>query len=121
MTGSKDDFEGAGLETLLDAARAAAPRPSSDLLDRIAADAALSQPRAGLPRAGAPSRGVWGQMLDSLGGWPTIGGLITATVAGVYIGIAQPGLIGIGTDVLDDTDFVTTELWPGDNLFFEEG
>ncbi len=106
------------------------PQPSAALTARILRDAATHQPQAAQPVV--PERGLFATLAAVFGGWPTLGGLATATLAGLYIGFAQPDLLGQTLDQpLDqtDADFVldlTEEdallgLFPGDALFFEEG
>lgn len=115
-----DPLEGAALDALLKAAPT--PKPSAALTARILRDAATHQPQILAPVV--PRRGLFATLADALGGWPTLGGLATATLAGLYIGFAQPDLLSPA-----DTDFVldlTEEdalsgLLPGDALFFEEG
>ena len=91
------------LNTLFDAARAApAPVPQA-LTERVLADAAAHSPTA---------TGGWRAWLAVLGGAPGVGGLITATCVGFWIGFAPPaglpdlaGLVwGIDTATLSETD-----------------
>jgi len=96
------------LEVFFDAARRTAPQPSGDLVARILADADAEQPKA--PEPVRPP--WWRSVLDGLGGAPAIGGLLTATVAGLWIGAAQPfGLEPLtyvpweATDLADDDTF----------------
>ncbi len=115
-----DPLDDAALDALLKAAPK--PQPSAALTARILRDAATHQPQT--PAPVVPERGLFAALADVLGGWPTVGGLATATLAGLYIGFAQPDLLSPA-----DTDFVldlTEEdalsgLLPGDALFFEEG
>lgn len=89
------------LDTLFAAARDQAPLPSADLVARVFADAeaesaaALSTAPGGVPkRAPAGATAGWGAtLLAALGGWPAIGGLATAAIAGVVIGVASPETI----------------------------
>ncbi|MEO1779805.1 MAG: dihydroorotate dehydrogenase [Pseudomonadota bacterium] len=99
-----DDKE---FEAFFDAARRTAPQPSADLVARILAEAEAAQPKA----APTPERPPWWRsLLEGLGGAPAIGGLLTATVAGLWIGAAQPFELepltyvpwGV-TDLTDDT------------------
>lgn len=82
----------------------AAPLPEA-LQQRILADADRVQ--AGFSRraatggsptgapTGAPTAapGFWAQFLAGLGGWPAMGGLVTACAAGVWIGLAPPAFL----------------------------
>ena len=77
----------AALEALFEAAaRQAEQEVSPELLARVLADAEAMQPTpAALPqRRVARRRGI----LAALGGWPSLGGLAAATVAGIWIGFA---------------------------------
>ncbi|MEM6305586.1 MAG: hypothetical protein AAF744_12775 [Pseudomonadota bacterium] len=92
----------AALEAFFDAARAAPPEVSPELMDRVHADAATHQPRA--PRGGL--RGLWAL----LGGGPGLGGLVTATCVGFWIGVAPPealpdlGALVLGSDTAVEVD-----------------
>ena len=119
-----DDKDLDALDDLFAKARADQPAPSDALLTRIAADAADWQPD---PRP-EPRRGLMAELLDALGGWPALGGLATATMAGLYLGFAQPDLLGrsgvaITTDAgaLEEADGFSFGIFPDDALFFEEG
>lgn len=69
--------------------------PSEALLARVMADAdeVLAERRREPVEAPAP-RGWLSTMLNTVGGWPAVAGLATATVAGVWIGYAQPSSFG---------------------------
>lgn len=83
-----DDVE---LDGLFSAARGAAPVPSHDLMARIVADAdAEAEAEARIVAAAVPHRGMFAQLLRQIGGWPAAAGLLTATVAGLAIGLATP-------------------------------
>jgi hypothetical protein len=71
------------------AARDAAQDVSPELLARVLADAEAMQPEAAvLPTRQARQRRGFGGIIAALGGWPSLGGLAAATVAGVWIGFA---------------------------------
>lgn len=78
------------LETLFTAARRTGPDPSADLLARVMQDALAVQAEAGHPKGSAAPRGRLAQLRDAIGGWPAMGGLVTATAAGIWIGISPP-------------------------------
>lgn len=83
MTDPNDDM----LDDLFATARAVAPDPSDELVARVLADAgSISQP----PVA---QRGLWAPLLDMIGGWPAMGGLAAATIAGIWIGVAPPASV----------------------------
>ncbi|MCV2881393.1 dihydroorotate dehydrogenase [Actibacterium sp. XHP0104] len=91
------------LELLFAAARDAAPVPSDGLLARVLADAEAEQARPA-PALIRPEGGLLARAMRQIGGWPALAGLATATLAGVWIGYAQPA----GLDGLTDT------VWQGD-------
>lgn len=97
------------LEVFFEAARAETPVPREALLSRILADAAAHQPPApGLAGAGgmagdAPAQGWLARLFGTVGGWPALAGMVTATVAGVWIGYAEPA----------GFDNVSSAVWPG--------
>jgi len=70
------------LESLFEDARATPPTVPSALMDRILKDAVAQQPNAA-PRGW---RGLW----QAIGGGPALGGLVTATAVGFWIGVAAP-------------------------------
>lgn len=99
----ENDRDDAALEAFFDAARAAPPAMPAALADRIAADALAAQSDVrGLP--------VWRRWLDHLGGAPGLGGLVTATCVGVWIGVAPPaalpdlGALVLGNDVTAEAE-----------------
>ena len=127
MTGpNEDNADDAFLDALFDEARAASPAPSELLLSQIASDAGDLQIAKAVvtPPAGPP---LLSRLRDALGGWAGLGGLATATVAGFYIGFAQPAALTLGmttdnmVDVADVTDWTDSAFWPLDELAFEEG
>lgn len=89
------------LETAFEAARAAPPVMPDGLAARIVADAEAELPRAPL----------WTRIMSAVGGPAGLGGLVTATVVGFWIGVAPPdtmfdplALIGVeaSVDALDN-------------------
>lgn len=108
------------LDAAFAAARTGAPAPSGDLLDRIMmdADAVLhggvqSRPR---PRR-APLRAM---LFEAIGGWPSLGGLVAATVAGLWIGVSPPAVLGDYAAMLS-SDFIEVPVWSTDILAGLEG
>ncbi|WP_226780488.1 dihydroorotate dehydrogenase [Oceaniglobus trochenteri] len=100
MTERKNDDT--ALEALFaEARRESAPLPD-DLFARIMADAESRLPAA--PAASPRRQSRLAALGAMLGGWPSMAGLATATLAGVWIGVAQPsGLSDLG-------------LWSGDGV-----
>lgn len=94
-------------------AHVATQRPDvpADLMARVLIDADQLQPPA---QAIAP-QSLWSAVLDLIGGWPAIGGVAMAGVAGLWIGIAPPtGLDAFAATVWGDVDAV--DLLGGDVL-----
>jgi hypothetical protein len=96
------------------------PLPSEALMARVLADAAALQPRAApMQRAAPPRGGVWAVLLAALGGRGALAGLATATLAGVWIGFAQPAPVaGLGLGGVPGGDIV--ELFPDDGGLFDD-
>ncbi len=99
------------LEPYFQAARSARPEVSDDLMARVLADAAAVAPHdAPLPkRASRP--GLFAQILEGIGGWPSLAGLVTATAAGLWFGFSDPYGLLAGTTTT--TGFDVTEVLPG--------
>lgn len=96
------------LEAFFDAARAAQPQMPSGLMARIVADAAVHQRPAPL----------WRRAMAALGGPVAMGGLVTATVAGFWLGLVPPQdtvdpLVLIGVVDLAAEDEMTDVLYAG--------
>lgn len=114
----------AGLESFMAAGRAVRPDPSDDLMARIMTDAFTEMPAPGGAR---PSGAGLGARIRAIfGGWGSMGGLVAATLAGVWIGFDTSGpLAALTTDVLDATAISTplvdtVELMPEFDDFFSE-
>lgn len=118
------DRNDTGLEALFEAARATAPTPSPDLLARVLADAEAAQAASVAPVRTAPRR-RFAQLFDVIGGWPAMAGLVSAGVAGLWLGVSPPAaltdlaLTGFGSD-----ESTLVGMLPGvelDLLALEEG
>lgn len=81
MTQSEDAFD---LDAVLDVARNAPPQMPVGLGARILADAEANLPPVPLLQ----------RLMAAIGGTAGIGGLVTATVMGFWIGVAPPEAIG---------------------------
>lgn len=103
----------AELDALFATMRARAPEVPPGLMARIADDGlSLQADRARQP-ARVPARtGRLRQFFAQLGGWPAMAGLVSATVAGLWIGISPPTLIGSSVALLGGA---TAEA--GDDLY----
>jgi len=87
------------LEAAFDAARAAPARMPDALSARIVADALAHQPKKPLLT----------RLLAAIGGPAGLGGLVTATVAGFWLGVAPP------VDGIDPLTFISgVEMDAGD-------
>lgn len=76
------------VDRLLAQVRAADARPDADFLARMVALAEAAQPQAPpLPR---PAPSPTGRGLFALFGWPALGGMVAATVAGFWLGVTPP-------------------------------
>lgn len=120
------------LEGFFRAARAARPAPSEALMARILADGEAEMPRAAEPQSGLQSEpdrlarpvgggdgGVLSWMGAAFGGWRGIGGLATATVAGLwlgYAGLADTSMLTGGLWSAGEAE-ATVELMPGAEVF----
>ena len=78
----KNQINDAELETFFEAARAAPPAVPDALMAAVLADAEAVQ--------AAPKNSGWGAWLANLGGLPGLGGLVTATCVGFWLGVAPP-------------------------------
>lgn len=85
------------LEAFFRAARSETVDPSDQLMSAILADADRLQStendvtaEVAPPTLPAPRRSPLQSILSAIGGWPSAAGMATATVAGVWIGFAQP-------------------------------
>ena len=65
------------------------PEVNEALMARVLADARRAPTE--MPHSPAPSR--WNVLHDLLGGWPTMGGLAIAGVAGLWVGVAPPNSV----------------------------
>ena len=86
------------LDALFATARDAVPDAPDALLARVFADAERHRPMPVLRVVRRPS--FWSSLLASVGGGGALAGLATATLAGVWIGFAQPAPITAVTDAL---------------------
>ncbi|MEL6450740.1 MAG: hypothetical protein AAFQ19_05725 [Pseudomonadota bacterium] len=84
-SGPPQDRDAAWLDALLDdVGRTPPPAVSDDLMARVMADAVAALPAPGGAPAPVP---IWRQVVEGLGGWSAIGGLVAATVTGFAVGL----------------------------------
>lgn len=108
------------LDRLFAEARAEQHVPGDDLMARLMADATRSAPMRVLPAVAVKPVGGLTGFLAALGGWPVLGGLAMATLAGLWIGIAPPDRLNdFAASVLGEQ--VTVSLFPDDDPFELEG
>lgn len=106
------------LDNLFASARAETVAPSDALLARIVADAGAVGDARVLPAQ--PVLGFWQTLRAVIGGWPALGGMATATLAGVWIGFAPPPVIdALATTVWGET--TTISLFSSDDILGVEG
>lgn len=102
------------LDADFDALKAQAEPPSAELMVRILADADALQATA--HAAPVPKRPPFSvRFMDLIGGWPSVAGLATAGVAGVWIGMSQSAAFVAGSEVLfyGDVSSALVDLDPG--------
>lgn len=103
------------LEPFFEACRKDLAEPSTALMDRIMADIDLvaSDRETGKVLNSGP--GLWGRILDGIGGWPTLSGMATAGVVGIVFGISPPeAMSDFTTTVLTGTsDFYLVDPYDG--------
>lgn len=110
----KPEIDDVSLDALFADARADAG-PGDELMDRIIADAAeVARPIEVIHS----QPGIFAKMLDALGGWPSVSGLATAAVAGIYIGFTDPTLLQtVGLSIESEE---SADLLLGDDVFFDD-
>jgi len=112
MNNANKDSQDDPLEMLFQQARADPPRVPEALMARVLADAQALQPDAARP----VSR--WRALLRAVGGGPALGGLVTASCLGFWLGVAPPaGMPDLAGQVLgqqDDASYDTSYDAAGD-------
>ena len=90
------------LDDLFATARRTSPAMPTLLADRILEDAADVQiaraevaarrlaPHPSAPATLRPALRLWRQFQAAIGGWPAVGGLMAASLTGLWIGLAPP-------------------------------
>lgn len=111
------------LENLFATARADVPRPSAGLTARVLADAEglmiAASERLAIPRPSPERPGLWAALFAAFGGSGALAGMATATVAGFYIGFAQPMNTGLVTSVLGG-EIAELDMMPGIDALLDE-
>lgn len=103
------------LEPFFEAGRKDLAEPSTALMDRIMADIDLVATDRETEKVPNPGPGLWGRILDGIGGWPTLSGMATAGVVGIVFGISPPeAMSDFTTTVLTGTsDFYLVDPYDG--------
>ncbi len=106
------DPDAKAVDAALDEASMVRPEVPDHLMNAVMMDAARLQPRVA---AAMPRQSLWDTFLDLIGGWPAVGGLAAAGVAGVWLGAAPPvGLESAAASLLGETEAI--DLWGTDVL-----
>lgn len=101
MADQNDFMDDQELDQILAQMAKESPAPSDDLMARVLADAEELRP---VPGARIESRDSFlGSILSVLGGWAGAGGLVTAGVVGLWIGISPPTALDTATTTLWDS------------------
>ncbi|NEY91887.1 dihydroorotate dehydrogenase [Tabrizicola oligotrophica] len=109
-----DDLDG-----LFAAARAEAPRPSAALSARVISDAEAALQAAPAARRAPERPGLLASLAAIFGGGGALAGMVTATLAGFWIGFAQPVELGVMSAVLN-TDTAEIDMMPGIDALLDE-
>lgn len=96
------EFENNDLTVFFDAAKDLPLTPPNALMARVLEDAIAAQPVAVSPRARPLLARRWREFTRAVGGWPAMAGLATATVAGVWLGVAPPAVLPDATNAYLD-------------------
>lgn len=117
-----EDADDKKLEAYFQAERGASVAPSDDLMARILADATAQQ----VPVVGpvlVSNSNPWPAFWAAIGGWPTVTGMTTAGLVGVWVGFSQPiGLDELANNYLGlGADSYLVDLLPAFGDEFEKG
>lgn len=101
------------LDRLLDQAAALPePDPSEALMARILADAEAVQDGFAEPSVSAARdvrRSTLGALWQGLGGWPAFGSFATASLVGIWLGVAPPEVAtGVSAAIWGDDEVAVT-------------
>lgn len=110
----------AGLDLFFAAARGPEGRPGplpAPLMQRILADAAAVAAPHEIAEVMTARPGIFRAVWTALGGWPAMAGMATATLAGVWLGFAQPAvmsdMLSFGTDYTMSDFMASVDLAEG--------
>ncbi|MGH1425579.1 MAG: hypothetical protein ACRBBU_12680 [Pseudooceanicola sp.] len=103
------------LDALFAEAAADGPDMPADLAARMLDAAHAEQDRLGPARDTVdrvPVRGgILRQFFDGIGGWSALAGMVTATVAGVWIGVSPPDIVAQRTAWMGDASATGEDLY----------
>lgn len=117
------DLNETALDDFFAAARADMPDPSGAFLARVLAEAEATQAGFARRRGAAPRVSAKGGFLSGLsgvfGGWAGLGGMATATLAGLWIGFAGADqLSSVAAGYMGTTEVLgTVNLLPDGDFF----
>lgn len=118
-----NDFD-ATLDAYFQSARGGVPEVDADFMQRVmdqipTPPSSIITPSDADTGAGA-SRSWWKQIFAEIGGWPTVTGLATAGIVGVWIGLTGNSILGLSFDQFQaSAEFVDPFL--GYDLSYLEG
>lgn len=123
---TKRDLNDLELDALFTSARQQEMPVSEDLMARVLQDALTTQAALSAEGAEAPASvapGWWPSLLSAVGGWPSVAGLATAGVAGLWIGISPPDLLSESAENLLqlDSDLFLVDVAAGYSFDLGEG
>lgn len=114
----KENRDVSALDPYFRSARQDMPEVSPDLFARIMGDAESVQAELIRTSASRPSRtirrpGFWAALVAAIGGWPAVGGLATAGIAGLWLGLDPPETLQQEMALVFGTD-TTAEFFESD-------
>ena len=89
----QENTSDAEFDALMKDLAADAPAPSDDLMARILQDAEDLRPVPGALVEAQKAQSPWGALLGLIGGWAGAGGLVTAGIVGLWVGVSPPSLL----------------------------
>lgn len=108
------------LDAVFSAARGEPIALSDTAMDQVMA-AAIAELEDDTKQVSVKPVSWWRELVQTLGGWPAMGGLATAAMVGVWIGVSPPTALE-GMTTVFDTDTSEFEFWSNDfDLILSEG
>ena len=108
------------VDHLLAQARQAEVAVTEDLMARVLADAAREQARHLSVTVPRRRPGPFGWVEALIGGWPALGGVLAAGLAGLWVGMVPPaGIESLAADLFGTTQPVTFLPEPDLSIFEE--